>query len=188
MHIDANADVEGSDRIADNFETPTGIYKTQMQHRDPWAKELKKYYEDHGALIDVYYSINSKGIRGLFASRDIEKGEVFLKIPLTMAYRCGKDVVDYKCMRRFVREDLSAGQEHIKKWLHVQPPADTFRKTVLFMIPAKATCLSHQSCQPIVREISIRYCLVTYQCDQIFEKLLCHIAKINCPDPSLKVY
>ena len=72
------------------------LYQKQMQKRDMLEEELKKFYEARGAKIDAYVGVNAEGVRGLFASRDIDADEVFVRIPLTLAYQCGA-LNDWEC-------------------------------------------------------------------------------------------
>jgi len=43
---------------------------------------LVDYFEQNGALLDVHMDYNAEGMRGLYAPRAFEQGDIVLSIPL----------------------------------------------------------------------------------------------------------
>jgi len=101
-------------------------------------KTLVDYFVGNGALLDVHMDYNAAGVRGLYASRAFEQGDIVLSIPLDVIFVC-EAPTDWKCLFEFApiitKHIETNGNTKWSYWLDTVPSFEHFKETKVYFLP-----------------------------------------------------
>jgi len=101
-------------------------------------RTLVDYFEQNGALLDVHMDYNAEGVRGLYASRAFEQGDIVLSIPPEVIFFC-QAPTDYDCLFEFApiitKHIETNGNTKWSYWLDTVPSFEHFKETKVYFLP-----------------------------------------------------
>jgi len=109
----------------------------RVKQRDKFQR-LADYYVENGAVVNVHMDYNAKGMRGLFASKDFEFGDIMIIIPQNLTFKC-ESRSDYHCIYEFApvitKHIETNGNTKWSHYLDTTPSWEHFKQTLIYYLP-----------------------------------------------------